>query len=765
MINPVNGINFKSFQRVNKNLSLDKTPQLYNSKPLVNVEEVPSIKLTTEGKVTKISFKGQLQDPTAPAIQFKVRGVSHHQKDFGRKEVSTKDRNVEDLANSNWYDGKELRPVIKYLDNKTSRLLLIDPNFGEIGRVPDEITGLLIPFVGMHGKDIKFQLSNVIAGTTKGAPTIGLSATMTYTGEDENVRKGIQKTFDALLNSPDKSVKDVVMIYQPTSTPNQVLEKIFENVEDKQGVRSAIDSICKEIKDPENKNILILGHCVPDGDTIGCVLGMQAAIKANYPDKNVRISIDDQLPGSFRDKLPGSEGLKRPYNAKTIEQLENDIKALKSKPLTFQTRRQLRTYEKELAYLQNSDNYFADDIDKYDLVMLMEIPSPSRFSSSFKNEIEGAKKVIYIDHHRDRDDEWKASQHLTGIDMDRIKKDNLSLVISSVPAATELVTVIANEAGLLEKTLKNPKWAKQFVAAILSGTGSDTSYFTRSANYTPEDVQLPVRQRPNFLPEGLAKWLIEKVNGLIDKKWLRENIVYDMADTNTVEISPRQKMVDYALKSQNIFHRAGLGIINISYDEMYDIWDSQRMFDRNATFIDVQNALKYSEVMGGLREAPRKNKIQSDIEPYESIYQDDKIAVLLIQDKMAGRIDEKMKLSEKNGIRMSFRSQDGTIYSEMLASLFNGGGHGSAAGARIDLEGVTLQSPLAIKVDGNTVYDEVELYNALKENYEALSNKEFSDDEKASLMHKFETVIDENGRPVQELLYGVVTQMRLDSKS
>ena len=222
-------------------------------------------------------------------------------------------------------------------------------------------------------------------------------------------------------------------------------------------------------------------------------------------------------------------------------------------------------------------------------------------------------------------------------------------------------------------------------------------------------------------------------------------------------------MIDYALKSQKIYPNAGLGIINISYDEMYEIWDSQRMFDRNATLVDVQNALKYSEVMGGLREAPRKNKIQSDIEPYESIYQDDKIAVLLIQDKAAGRVDEKMKIAERNGIRMSFRSQDGTIYSEMLASLFNGGGHGSAAGARIDLDGVTLQSTLAIKVDGKPVYDEAELYKALKENYEAMSNKELSDKEKASLTHKFETVIDENGKPVQELLNGVVTQIRLDS--
>ena len=765
MINPVNGLNVKSFRTLNKNINVDNSPKIYNSNPLVNVEEVPSIKLTTEGKVTRISFKGQLQDPTAPAIQFKVRGVSHHQKDFGKKEVVTKDRNVEDLANSDWYDGKELRARIRNLNNHVQQLVLVDPNYGEIGRVPDEIAGSLIPYVDRAGNDIKFQLSNVIAGTTKGAPTIGLRATMTYIGNDNNVRENLQRVFDSYLNSPEKSVKDVVMIYQPTSTPKQVLGKIFENVDDKQGVKSAIDSICKEINDPENKNILILGHCVPDGDTIGCVLGMQAAIKANYPDKNVRISIDDQLPGSFRDKLPGSEGLKRPYNAKTIEQLEADIKALKSKPLTFQTRRQLRTYDKELAQLQNSDNYFTDDIDKYDLVMLMEIPSPSRFSSSFKKELEEAKKVIYIDHHRDRDEEWKASAHLTGIDMDKIKKDNLSLVIPSVPAATELVTVIANEAGLLEKTLKNPKWAKQFVAAILSGTGSDTSYFTRSANYTPEDVQLPVRQRPNFLPEGLAKWLIQKVNGLIDKKWLRENIVYDMADTNTVEISPRQKMIDYALKSQKVYPDAGLGIINISYDEMYDIWDSQRMFDRNATFIDVQNALKYSEVMGGLREAPLKHRTQSDIEPYESVYQDDKIAVLLIQDKMAGRIDEKMKISERNGIRMSFRSQDGTIYSEMLASLFNGGGHGSAAGARIDIDGVTLQSPLAIKVDGKPVYNEVELYAALKENYEAMSNKELSDDEKAILMHKFETVIDENGKPVQELLQGVVTQMRLDSRS
>ena len=63
--------------------------------------------------------------------------------------------------------------------------------------------------------------------------------------------------------------------------------------------------------DPKKKNILVLGHCSPDGDTVGCVIGMTAALKGAYPERNIDASIDDDIPNSF-SKVPGVEDIKRP---------------------------------------------------------------------------------------------------------------------------------------------------------------------------------------------------------------------------------------------------------------------------------------------------------------------------------------------------------------------------------------------------------------------------------------------------------------------
>ena len=60
--------------------------------------------------------------------------------------------------------------------------------------------------------------------------------------------------------------------------------------------------------------------------------------------------------------------------------------------------------------------------------------------------------------------EIDAQRARTGIDMQQVQKDNLALVLPELPATTELVTVIADNAGLLDKTLKTPDLAKQYVA-------------------------------------------------------------------------------------------------------------------------------------------------------------------------------------------------------------------------------------------------------------------------------------------------------------
>ncbi len=64
--------------------------------------------------------------------------------------------------------------------------MLRDPKHGVLGRIPEDIYPHLIGLFQDPeiNKDFKFELSNVIAGMTKGAPTIGLRANLIYSGKD-----------------------------------------------------------------------------------------------------------------------------------------------------------------------------------------------------------------------------------------------------------------------------------------------------------------------------------------------------------------------------------------------------------------------------------------------------------------------------------------------------------------------------------------------------------------------------------------------------
>ena len=755
-----------------------------NNTNLTNIEEtkkLDAINIQNLGNITKISFRGNFVDPNAPSIQFKVRGVSWHQKEFGSKSEDYFDRNVERLANSDWYDGQKLNWEVTENKQHERKIILKDPKYGEIGRVPDDVAPSFLKLFNKSknpSRDFTFQLSNVIAGTTKGAATIGLRANLLYTGDDPKIKAETEKVFNDLLNSKNKDITDVIMLYQPVTTPKQVLQKIFSNVEETQGEDAAfkvldiIDAVSEELNNPKNKNILLLGHTAPDGDTIGCVLGLQAAIKANYPSKNVVCSIDDKIPGIYRDKLPGIHNITQPSDPDLLENLRQELTKWEAKPKSFVSRNQIRTIKKELDALEKSAKMLGNSGKKeevptqYDLVVLMDVPSPSKFTGSYKKEIESAGKVIYIDHHRPRFEEWDAHSVRTGIDMQKVRKDNLALVLPELPATTELVTVLTDNAGLLDETIKNRDWSKQFVAGIVSGTSSDTGGFSRTANYKPTDMFKPVQERPNYYPEGLAKWLIDQISNVVDKKWLRENIVYDLPDKKISGVSQtaREKMIDYCLQYQSIYPKNGFGVISMSYDEMYDVWELARLTDRKVTFGDVQNAAKYSEVMSALREAPSRKTENSEIEPYKSPYQDDKISLLLLQDKKEGRPDATGEIATENSIRMSFRSQDGTVYAEQLATLFGGGGHGSAAGGRITLKGVELTSPIAIKIDGEVEYDPAKIYKAMTENYAVKNDTELEEADVVSKLHKFETVIDENGKSINDLVNSIVEEIRDNEK-
>ncbi len=755
------------------------------------------------GNVLHVSFKGDFKNPVyvdTNAIQMKVRGVSAHQKGGIEYIKGAKDNNVIRLAQSNWQEGQKVN--FNIVQQKHAEVIeLSDPKFGIIGRVPDEISEKVLKLIKGKEKDFKFELSNVIAGNSKGAATIGLRVNLRYIGKDNKIKERTQRTFNELLNSPDPSINDNVMVYQPKTSPEDVLKRIFNYEKQTNGInaakeiQTAIEEISEEINNPENRNILILGHCKPDGDTLGCVIGMQTAIQGAFPDKQIDCAVDDKIPGLFRNKMPGSEKVKRPYNPERIELVKNNIETLKGETQTANIKSQIEILEKELEDLTNPEKLFDSnplegiERKKYDLVMLMDIPTPKRFSGAFKEYIENAKQVVYIDHHPHRINEWKDAKEETGVDMEKIHNNHLALICDSVPAATQLVTIIADHAGILGKTMQDSiEEAKKFVASIITGTSTDTGSFTRTANLLPEHMRMPVDQRPNFLPEGMSKWLIDDLEasskGEINKKWLRDNITFDIPDkklsteTTQGKLSPRDKMLTCAVNGRAIYPEIGLGIISVDYDQMYDIWKDSLGQDDEFTLLDVQNGFKYSEVMGALKADPEKvnQRTATNSEKptlrelahqvYESPYQNDKIAILIIQDKKEGSLTENSEIAEENGLRLSFRSAGASNHAEILASLFGGGGHGGAAGGRVDLKGIELDSKLAVKIDGEIVNDPSAIYKVLKQNNEILHDSDISAEQKREITQKIELTIAENeeGKTTAELIESIVEEIRKDSK-
>ena len=760
------------------------------------------ISMKKQGNALQVMFTGKLTNPMetkanvdAPAIQFRVRGVAKHQLGTEGASAMAKDDSVVRLADSNWKEGDSLRAVVTK-SKKGKAIALVHPKFGEVGQVPDEMAEQVMPLIQGTSSDYRFELANVIAGTSKGASTIGLRAALKYVGKNPEEAQKATDVFNGLLNSEDPNISKTVMVYQPEKTPKQVLERIFDVEGQENGlgrvreIKTVIDNITKEIQNPENKRILILGHCKPDGDTIGSVVGMKEAIKFAYPDREVDCAIDDKIPGLFRDKMPGIEAVKRPYNAEKIEMLEKNLETLRAIN-TPTAKEQSKVLERDLAELKNPENLFdANPLEgkakkQYDLVMTMDIPTPTRFSGAFKDYIQNSKKQIYIDHHPHRLTEWQNAKDVTGLDMNNIHKNGLALVCDSVPAATQLVTILADKAGILGKMFeKGGQAAKNFVASVITGTSTDTGSFTRTANLLPHHSALPVQQRPNFFPEGMSTWLMNQLSTsdkTVDKKWLRENIAYDVPDraisTDSVDgkISPRDKMLTYALEGRKMVPELGLGLIEVDYDQMYDIFNESLKLDPEITLLDIQNGFKYSEVLGALKTDPsqvsqkvgagQKANSLSDKATltYTGPYDADRIAILVIQDKKENFITENSDVAKQNGLRLSFRSSALSNHAELLANLFGGGGHGGASGGRVDLPGVTIDTPLVVKIDGEVVNDNAKIFEDLTKNYEIMKDTNIPEGDRAGMCKKIEIALAEDGqkgRTTSEIITDVVKEIR-----
>jgi len=224
-----------------------------------------------------------------------------------------------------------------------------------------------------------------------------------------------------------------------------------------------------------------------------------------------------------------------------------------------------------------------------------------------------------------------------------------------------------------------------------------------------------------------------------------------------------------------MYPELGLGVIEVNYDQMYDVFNRSLKQDPDITLLDVQNGFKYCEVMGALKSDPSENpqRITPENAPgsltamagetYEGPYDHDRIAILIIQDKKENYITENSDIAKQNGLRLSFRSSDMSNHAELLANLFAGGGHGGASGGRVDLPGVTVDTPLVVKVDGEVVDDMASVYADLKNNNKIMNDNSIPAAKRAGRCKKIEVALaedGENGRTATEIITDVVAEIR-----
>lgn len=774
-INPISSGNVVSLQQVK---GAKQNAKLNYASDVVSISK-NTIGVERQGKNLHVSFTGKFADPVDAGVQFKIAGVTRHQKGMAGAHAEATDDNLVKLANSNWKDGQKLD--YSY-DELTKTLSLKDPTFGEIGTVPTPVAEKFMNVINTDKDNFQFELTNVTGGMTSDFPIIAAKANLKYVGNDDKVKENARNEFNAMMDSKDAKVASSVTPYQPKFSPKQVLETIFD-VEGKRNglgevrkIKDAVDTIVKELQDPKNKNILVVGHCSPDGDTVGCVIGMTSALKGAYPDRHIDASIDDDIPNSFIH-VPGVEDIKRPYNAKAVNSVKKNIEMLE-KSSDPAAQKQIEMLNKEVERLQDKSKLFdpntvdGGEAKKYDLVIMLDTPTSGRSSRAFKQYFENAGKTIFIDHHPLKQAEWADSKEKLGFDMGKAIQDKLALVVDSIPAATQIVTAVCDKAGLLGEMFKNSaENAKKFVAGIVTGTQTDTCGYKNQANYHPSEARLPQSQKANYYPEGMSNYLMDKLNGDINKKWMRENLYYELPNKPlTNNLGPKDAVLKMALRGREMYPEIGLGIMKVRYDVMENILNEAKKQDKDVTMTDVYNSFKNSEVNAALKADPKFTRsnpnpvtdAEKAAETYRSPYDSDRVAVFMAQNQKQGTLNKFSQIADKNMISFSFRSGGKTNAAQVLATVFGGGGHAAAAGANISMKDLNFDSKLTVKVDGQVTNDAKVIYDAANNNVNVSNNNKINFKDKSRMMKKIEIEMsqDGTGRTCSELIRDVLTEIR-----
>jgi len=607
-----------------------------------------------------------------------------------------------------------------------------------------------------------------------------------YTGQN---RIEVQKTINEILYknaiSPEEILHRILGYKKVLYGEEAGMEQINESV-------VALNNIVETLQNSKNQKILLVGHNKPDGDTAGCCMGLKCALE-HIGKQKVDIAIDDVLAGFLKKIIPEEEIKKTP---EFMDRLNNGISTkmdeLSNQHESLENASRIYSLTKVKEYY-NQLYSTLDPGEKYDLVVFLDVPGPGRVSPEIKKYVKDAKQVIYIDHHPFQAAGWEEEKKNGGIDIDKVKRQKLFWVEPKVPAATMLVSIVINRlipnlAARYRDHIYGDNISQEerdrinhMVSNLVVGTITDTSGFKRNMNKSAEDEVLPSEKKTGFAPAGFTNWLLSLTNGEITRRTIQKKIKYDVPNkvnfyfpedflefynSGTTE-SPEEVKIDIskiiesnsdskyeriseeAAKNTTVIKELGLGISKIYFASIKDFLEEYNLTNPEINMRDVIGVFKFNPTTIALKYDTEDERYKVDPK-----YKENKISAMIREEAVKGELDGSYQIADENSVSFSFRSHDGTNYACMLATLFGGGGHAAAAGATLTMPGITADSKLIIKIDGEEVSDPYEIYSAVRNNYNAAYVNP------ALTPFDIKLEMSENGKPIPDIITDIVRIIR-----
>lgn len=675
-----------------------------------------------------------------------------------RMKVAAVSRFQDAIAEIKQEDLKKHNKLSFVLEEEKKHVKLIFEKTGKpVGYVYEEILQHVYDEIKKDPESFKFELTGLFE-KLPGMNNRGLIARVNYVGSE---KQRMDKIFDELIE--DLNCQGFTFESNKMKSPEDNIKKVLKydellhGAQAKNQTETALNSITNEILNKKNKNILVFGHDGPDGDCVTSLLLWENGIKLADKTKNVDCCLADRPPQLF-GFLKDIKKIKLASKAEMIKNLKNKITELKKDPSKQEEVELLERITQNI-----KKNYKPLPKNKiYDLVIITDTSSPDRLGYNYSKHIGPDTKIIFIDHHQKRFGEWIKAKNRTNIDIEKAMEQNLVWVEDRVPAAVQLV------AGILGRL--NPKLnmenaysqypssgkhrLKNIAAAFLTGLHTDTSNFSRSANVMKEDKDIPAFLRPKYDPIGISKWFSKITNHTITHNYVKKSLLKQER-----KVKELKRTVQATLPDQS--HRNDVLQVNyaqLEHDYVKNLWELAVKEEPNATFKDILGAVKYSKAFKRLK------KVVVDAKDPEAM--NDPIAYVAAQSAKKGEMDYSYRTAQNDSITFSFRSKKATEHAAILGTLFNGGGHGAAAGGRISIKDIDFDTKLLVLVNGKVEKDSNIILESLMKNLD-LESSAISETEKNKLRVDVKVIkspLAKEGLNIHELVGDVVRAIRIREK-